>query len=454
MKNILYLYFFITPFFIYAQSGFGESHLIDFFTFQITKIESADLDNDGDNDVLLIAQNEDIIAWYENIDGVGNFGSINYVDQNLDFTQSLCTADFNGDGAIDILATSKGDDKVVWYENLDGLGTFSAALIIDAGATHAEQAIAADIDGDNDMDVVLALSVESKVVWYENLDGLGTFSAEKIITNTAIGVYQLDIADVDGDGFIDVLANSSSIGKPSWFKNLDGLGNFGTENIIDLFGTYKLITSDIDGDNDQDIVKEHLIDGLVKVHWSENIDGLGTYTQNQLITDIFQPSDIFPEDIDNDGDIDLLITYVGDGKVSWFENLDGLGTFGERKIIDEFASISIVAADIDGDGYKDVITTINGLTNLVWYRNITFLSVDVNKLQNIIFVPNPTSGIVNIQNLNIPINNITVYNIAGTVVLSQVINNNFINMSSLQTGIYFVKIKTDEGEIVKKVVKK
>ena len=449
MKKIILQLLFLTPFFISAQSGFGEAQLIG-DDFQTTKVIAADIDNDGDIDVLSSGWNYDTIAWYENLDGQGTFGSVQYVTQSLDFTQSLSTADFNGDGAIDILATSKGDDKVVWYENLDGQGTFSTAHIIDDFANHAEQAMAADIDGDDDIDVVHALSTESKVVWYENLDGEGNFSAEKIITNTATGVYSLDIADVDGDGFIDVLANSSSIAMPSWYKN-DGLGNFGTENIIDLNGTLKLVTADIDGDNNQDIIKEHIIDGIVKIHWLENTDGLGTFTQNQQITDIIQPSDIFPEDIDNDGDIDLLITYVGDGKISWFENLDGLGTFGERRIIEDLASISIVAADIDGDGYKDVVTRINQ-SQVVWYKNLTYLGVNDNNLQNIVLIPNPTSGVIKIENNAIPINNITIYNVLGKLVLLQK-NTTSVDITSLQTGIYFLKINTLEGNIIKKVIK-
>jgi len=453
MKKIILQLLFLTPFFINAQSGFGEAQLIDVFEFQISKVTAADIDDDGDMDVLFSAQNEGTIAWHENLDGLGTFGTVNYIDQNLNFTQSLSTADFNGDGAIDILATSTGDDKVVWYENLDGQGDFSTAHIIDNFTPNVKQSLAADIDGDNDIDVIVAIKGESKVVWYENLDGLGTFSTEKIITNTATGVYSLEIADIDGDGFIDVLANSSSIAMPSWYKN-DGLGNFGTENIIDLNGTFKMKAADIDGDNNQDLVKEHSINGEVVIHWLENTDGLGTFTQNQLITDSFQPSDIFPEDLDNDGDIDLLITYVGDGKITWFENLDGLGTFGERKIIDDQASTTIVAADIDGDGYKDVITRVNSATNLVWYKNLTYLGVNENNLQDIALVPNPTSGVIKIENSVIPINNITIYNVLGELVLDQNNNLKSVDISSLQTGLYFIRIKTIEGEIVKKVIKK
>lgn len=451
MKIFILLGLVITPLLSLAQSGFGEAQLIG-DDFQTTKVYAADIDNDGDIDVLVSGWNYDTIAWYENLDGLGTFGTINYVTQNLAGTQSLDMADIDGDGDKDILTSSPTDNKIVWYENLDGLGNFSNALIIDNNAPFAKQVKTADIDGDNDIDVVGAIRDESKVVWYENIDGLGTFSTEKIISGNATGVYSIDIADLDGDEYLDVLANSSSIARPSWFKNLDGQGNFGTENIIDLIGTFKMITTDIDGDNDQDIVKQHHIDDVVVLHWYENTDGLGTFTQKQLITDAFQPSDIYAVDVDNDGDNDLLVTYVGDGKITWFENLDGLGTFGNRRIIDELASISIVAADIDGDGYKDVVTRINQ-SQVVWYKNLTYLGLYENNLPSIALVPNPTSGMLNIKS-DIFITKIKVYDTLGRLVLEQDNNpTNQLDISNLSTGLLFVQIETEKGNFVKKVIK-
>ena len=451
-KYILYFYL-LTPLLIFAQTGFGEAQTIDILDFQVTKVFSADLDGDGDMDVLFIAQNINTIAWYENLDGEGSFGAVNYIDQNLNFTQSLGTADFDGDGDLDILATSAGYDRVVWYENLDGQGNFSTQNNIDNNALNAKQAIAADIDGDNDVDVVVAISDENKVVWYENTDGQGNFSSEKIITNNASGVYSIAVSDIDGDSFLDVLANSSSIGMSSWYKNLDGLGNFGSEHIIDLNSTFKIVATDIDGDNDKDLLKMHIINDIVVFHWLENTDGQGTYLQKQLISDAFQTSDFYPTDVDNDGDQDVLVTFVGDGKIAWFENLDGLGTFGERKIVEDLASISIVAADIDGDGYKDIVTSRDDLKNIVWYKNETYLAINENNLQEVVLAPNPTAGTVTIKGLMQPLKSITVYDVFGKIILTQWQPLSTFNISQFPTGMYFVTLNTQNGTVTKKVIK-
>ena len=450
MKNVCFGFMLLCVA-VNTNAQFGEPQLIDNVTFLATIVYASDLDGDNDLDVLVSGWNANIVAWYENLDGEGAFGEIQYIDQNLFFTQSLSTADFDGDGDMDVLASSRGDDKVVWYENLDGLGDFSTAHIINDTAPFVKEVVAVDIDGDNDMDVVAAVTNVNKVVWYENMDGLGNFSDENIISNTTTGVYYVDTADVNGDGFIDVITNSSTIGMPSWFENLDGLGNFGTENIIDFNGTFKILPADIDNDGDIDIFKLELVDGIDVFTWLENTDSLGAFEQRQTISSIFQGSEMDATDIDNDGDIDLFTVYVGDENISWFENLDGLGTFGERQTIDNFASTSIVGADLDGDGYKDALTIANH--DPVWYKNLTYLSINDNILSPITISPNPTKGLVTITAPNTIIKSVRVYDMLGKQVLTQKNYTQTINLTTLQSGFYLIKVETVQGTLVKRIVK-
>ena len=450
MKNVCFGFMLLCVA-VNTNAQFGELQLIDDVAFQTSIVFASDLDGDSDMDVLILGQNANTVAWYENLDGEGTFGEIQYIDQNLFFTQSLSTADFDGDGDMDVLASSRGDDKVVWYENLDGLGDFSTAHIINDTAPFVKEVVAVDIDGDNDMDVVAAVTNANKVVWYENLDGLGNFSDENIISNTTTGVYYVDTADVNGDGFVDVLANSSSTADPSWFANLDGQGNFGEENIIDFDSTFKLMPADIDNDGDIDVFKLEDVNDISEFSWLENIDGLGTFEQRQTISSIFQGSEMDATDIDNDGDIDLFTVYVGDENISWFENLDGLGTFGERQTIDNFASTSIVGADLDGDGYKDALTIANH--DPVWYKNLTYLSINDNILSPITISPNPTKGLVTITAPNTIIKSVRVYDMLGKQVLTQKNYTQTINLTTLQSGFYLIKVETEQGTLVKKIVK-
>ena len=82
---------------------------------------------------------------------------------------SVYAADQDGDGDIDVLSASSGDDKIAWYENTDGAGGFGPQQVITTEADSARSVYAADLDGDGDIDVMSASSRDSKIAWYENL---------------------------------------------------------------------------------------------------------------------------------------------------------------------------------------------------------------------------------------------------------------------------------------------
>jgi hypothetical protein len=84
-------------------------------------------------------------------------------------------------------------------------------------------------------------------------------------------------------------------------------------------------------------------------------------------------------------------------------------------------------------------------------------SVGKNALENITLTPNPTTGELTITNYELRITGVEIYDVYGRNVSSHHLitssSNHHINISHLQSGIYFVKISTEIGEIVKKIVK-
>ena len=91
-------------------------------------------------------------------------------------------------------------------------------------------------------------------------------------------------------------------------------------------------------------------------------------------------------------------------------------------------------------------------------------SVCLKNLENITLVPNPTTGELKIENGELKINNVEVFDVYGRKVGAEFPSNSLegwqpqadgvvFNISHLNSGIYFVKITTEAGEIVKKVIK-
>ncbi|MDA0714084.1 MAG: T9SS type A sorting domain-containing protein [Bacteroidetes bacterium] len=130
-------------------------------------VRTADLDGDGDLDLISASDRDKKIAWYENL-GQGIFGVQQILSDSADGAQSVHAADLDLDGDLDILSGSYFDGKIAWYENY-GSGVFSPEIIISTMAEGAVYVTAGDLDGDGDLDVMSASMLDDKVAWYENL---------------------------------------------------------------------------------------------------------------------------------------------------------------------------------------------------------------------------------------------------------------------------------------------
>jgi len=387
MKRILLLTILFSTS-IYAQSDFNENIIISEGSnsqYKVTQIHSADIDGDGDMDVLSAYETSGLLAWYENRDGLGKFGVRKNISSNADEAKSITTSDIDGDGDLDVLSASYGDDKIAWYENTDGLGNFSSENIININADGAISVFSIDIDGDGDNDVISASYLDNKIAWYENTDGLGTFGTEQIISSSVTKATSVYAIDIDGDNDIDILSSSSTDNRIYWHENTDSQGNFGTKQMVNsswLFFPESVSAADIDGDGDNDVVSASST--YDRVVWYEN-NGLGSFGSGHIVSsNTIGANDVtvYTCDIDNDGDIDILSTSLNDNKIAWSENIDGLGTFSAEQIINnEFEGVSVCASDINGDGNIDVIYGALNYNNtlIMWNDNTNGLGDFTNK---------------------------------------------------------------------------
>jgi len=150
-----------------------------------TSIHMIDLDGDGDPDMLSSTGEDNRIAWYKNVDGQGNYGAQQTISASSSKAQAVYSADLNGDGNPDVLAASEGDSTIAWYENTDGQGTFGPKQIITQSASGAQSVSASDIDGDGDQDVVV--TYRRHIKWYENVDGQGSFGTKQALSLKPLG---------------------------------------------------------------------------------------------------------------------------------------------------------------------------------------------------------------------------------------------------------------------------
>lgn len=333
-------------------------------------VSASDIDNDGDPDVVSVSSGDEKVAWYQNSNGDGSFNSQQLIDTRVAGTApfAVAAADANGDGNNDIFVANFTADSVVWYENTDGLGNFAALQTITTTPNSPVAIAVGDIDGDNDVDVVSVSQSDDLVAWYENTDGLGTYGALETISNASTAARDVELADINGDGLLDVIVVAFNSDEVIWFENTGTSPRFGAAQVINnaMNGPWTLHAADMDNDNDTDIVVTSAF--AQAVYWFENTDSLGSFSTPILIGDsVTSIGTVITTDIDNDGDRDVILAATNSQTLSLYENLssDPRDSDTDNDGIpdgDEIAAgINPAKADTDDDGIDDAYEINNGL---------------------------------------------------------------------------------------------
>ena len=303
---------------------------------------AADVDGDGDMDVLSKfydqIDNTFKIAWYPNIDGKGRFGRQRFITlETPSNVRVLITADIDGD--IDVLSAS--NRKLFWDENTNGRGAFGSQHVIDEVDSFVNVAYAADVDGDGDLDVLAKGFSQNIIAWYENTDGKGSFGDLKVITTKAVAVVSVTVADLDGDGDADVVSALYGDHKIAWYENTDGKGSFGPQRVITTEANHarSVTVADVDGDGDLDVLSASSQDD--KIAWYENTDGKGNFGPQRVISiEADFAVSVFVADVDGDGDVDVLS--ASGNRIAWYENLSAEAAAGDANRDGQFDQLDIV----------------------------------------------------------------------------------------------------------------
>lgn len=386
--------------------------------------DAVDIDGDGDLDVLVGSRGK--VSWYENLDGKGAFGSQRFIATSARQIDQILAADIDRDGDGDVVVVSYRD-SIYWLENADDLWQ-EHQIAKEIGITGSDGIVAfvADIDRDNDLDVLFSTwrpDTRRQVVWVENSDGLGRFTTEHVVatrefdameladfdadgdldfvggatdgafwyTNSGNGdfsarptavarsvrVRSLRASDVDRDGDIDLVSGSRDAGLV-WFENQDGQGSLGKQHVVASDEEFISETGDVDGDGDVDLISGGGFRGPIS--WRENMDGKGDFGEPALIAEFLWdgrlqwPGTQRLADLDGDGDLDLLWVDRLKDEVQWHEFIGDERRFGPKNVITRLASpvawpSSLAAADLDEDGDQDLISTSDRDGRTAWYEN-------------------------------------------------------------------------------------
>lgn len=323
----------------------------------------ADLDGDGKPDLLSIDATH--LWWYRNL-GNMQFSSPLLLTNNITDGRAVTAADSDGDGDLDIFFGEGSADRFGMLMNLGG-ASFGPKTIINTTSTDVDDIVASDLDGDGDLDLVVSCLNVQDVAWFENL-GNNTFGPQHVLTTSTIGNTALIAADLDGDGDNDIVTSAFGSDDVTWIKNL-GNGNFSAPITISssVDGAYDINAGDVDGDGDLDLVCPAPEGGYVSYFIN---DGSGVFTQGTVPESFVYPWVALLADINGDGLQDIVSASLHDGKLLWCDaatpNFSGIHSIAKTASL----SLKAIPVDVDGDGDMDVVGISTGDGKVALYKNL------------------------------------------------------------------------------------
>jgi len=316
-----------------------------------------DLDRDGDLDLVLVNDHDDLVppvsearlfrneggtVWTDVTEGSG-FAPVGYLRAGASIV------DYDGDGRLDIYVTNWGASSPGFptfypgsnrlYRNLGGFVFQDVTESVGLGvlATNSYTAVFADFDDDSDPDLHVAVDFFSDV-FYRNDGGVFTDVTTQVGATHTGNDMGVACADVDDDGDLDLYATNitdplDAFGFPSqgnvYYENqlaqtgvLSFIDRAHALGIDDTYWGWGTELVDLENDGDLDLVAVNGFDeqtlalapGSLPLYQTPSVlfenDGAGSFVR-RAGTGIELPDDsrgLVAFDADRDGDVDLLVT--------------------------------------------------------------------------------------------------------------------------------------------------
>ena len=445
---------------------------------------AADFDRNGYTD-LLYGSGSGVTFMKANNTGTGftQVGGSEYV-----FSQRSNFADINNDGHLDAFVCHDVQPNVYYINDGNGDFTFNQGGLGDYPSGGNYGSIWIDYDNDRDLDMFIAkcggeTARRMNVMLTNNGDGTFTENAATLGLADPMQTWSSSWGDYDNDGDMDVFVGGSS--DPHKLMRNNGNGTF--TNVTDASGIsavtvlgHENVSYDFDNDGFLDVACNGVI-----------LYGNGDLTFTDIDYDELNYKNGSLGDLNNDGFIDAyyngIIYMNATTPNNWIKihtvgvqsNINGIGAR-----IEIYTSAGLQIRDVrSGEGFEYMSTlnthfgigTQTTIDNIIVYwpsgviDNIIdpdintaltivegqTLSIADSTIEGVVIHPNPVGNILNISTpISLTDKIATVFDVNGKRILNMKMEGDAIDVSALQSGIYFLRLESNGTSVQKKFIKK
>jgi len=336
-----------------------QTHVVTESAPLVQDVAAADVDGDGDTDLLAASFETNSVFWYERR-ADGSFTEHLLAD-GLKGAYTIHTADLDDNGAVDVLVgTLQG--SAVWQFLNDGTGRFGDGRRINDESVVPYDVYAASIDGGTVPDVLVAAHDRGAVLRYGN-NGDGTYGNRRSLSSSTTGVRDVSAGTLTGDGRVDVVSAAEDNGEVSLHENT---GTDFQKRVLrgDADGAAGVHVADVLGTDAPDVLVAAVGTDEVTVH--ENT-GSGTFKERTVSDRAPGAQSVEAAALDNDETGDVLAALRQDDRFALYEQRSG-GRFVDRTLGPADGAISVDAADVDGDGTTDLVAASQGDDTIRWFE--------------------------------------------------------------------------------------
>ena len=270
--------------------------------------------------------------------------------------------------------------------------TFAPGVNLNSSGSGPIITVIADLDGDRKPDLVVANAYAHSISIYQNVGTNGVLNAATFAAPVVFPIGSgsddprgVTVADVDGDGKMDLLVPDNNTNQIIIYRNISSGGMLTANSFAPpvfltvAAGSQQVVVRDLDGDGRPDIVSANLGSGTISI--LRNLGTAGSITTNSFAPHVDLASagnaeSLAVGDLDGDGKPDLAAA-DGGGFISLYRNNCtpgniSPGTFDTRADLPaQSGSLNVVIGDLDGDGRPELITTAYLPQTMSVYHNLS-----------------------------------------------------------------------------------